>query len=83
MPRYLVSIQICSPDLVVEADSPSEARELANAFIDDKGADYCDLVESMDADVYEVEELDPEVYDMSIGIDKDDCFNIHDLDEKV
>ena len=57
MTRYVVSIAIASPDLIVEANSPEEARDLANAFIDDKGADYCDLIESMDAEVDSIEML--------------------------
>lgn len=83
MPRYLVTIQICSPDLAVEADSPEEVKKMAEAFIDRSSPDYRELVCSMDADVYDAEEVNPDIYDLSWGIDKDDCFYLHDLDEKV
>lgn len=81
MTRYLVSIRIACPDLVVEADSPREARDLANAFIDDRGADYCDLIESMDAEVDSIEEMDTSAgWGLSMGIDSEDALTIHDLD---
>ena len=79
MTRYVVSITIASPDLIVEANSPEEARDLANAFIDDKGADYCDLIESMDAEVDSIEMLGADCQ-LSIGIDRERCFDLHDLD---
>ena len=82
MTRYFVSIHIVSPDLVVEADSPEEAKEIAETFMEDKGRDYQELLMSMDTYVDQVDEIDPTVYDVSWGISADQPFDMHDLDKE-
>lgn len=83
MTRYFVSIQIASPDLIVEADSPEKAKEVAEAFIEDKGRDYCELLMSMDTCVDQIDEIDPNVYDVSWGISIEQPFDMHNLDEEL
>ena len=82
MTRYFVSIVVPCPDLMVEAESPEEAKEIAEAFIDDKGLDYQEIVTSMDAYVDQVDEADPGIYDTSYGISAKKPFELHDLDEE-
>jgi len=82
MTRYFVSFEIACPDLMVEADSPEEAKEIAEAFIEDKGRDYQEMVMAMDAYVDQVDEADPDVYDTSLGLSAKHPFDLHNLDEE-
>ena len=82
MTRYFVSFEIACPDLMVETDSPEEAKKIAEAFIEDKGKDYQEMVMAMDASVDQVDEADPDVYDTSWGLSAKYPFDLHDLDEE-
>jgi len=69
MARYRVSIQIASPDIIVEADDPGEAREIVNAFIEcggEGGMEWAEVLNSMDAEVDQIDEIEPEE---CIGLD--------------
>ena len=82
MTRYFVSFEIACPDLMVEAESPEEAKEIAETFIRDKGRDYQELIMAMDAYVDQVDEADPGIYDTCYGISAKKPFELHNLDEE-
>lgn len=82
MARYAVSMEVCSPDVIVEASSPEEAMEIAEKFIRSGCGDFQDLILAMDVSAESVEELDPDIYETSYGIDKENPYDLHDLDKE-
>lgn len=79
MPTYRVGIWIAHPDVVVRAKNEDEAVELVNAFIEDKGHDWVELITSMDTDIDDIETSPDE----EIGIDANDPFNYHCISEDI
>lgn len=80
MPRYVVSITIASPDVVVDAENEEEARELVETYINDPESDFPEIVCSMDAEIDQIDVVDPNEFDIyEEGIDEDNPFVSHNL----
>lgn len=82
MTKYRVSVWIAPPDIVVDAKNEEEARDIVDAFIEDCGDDWKEIVLSMDTEVDEIiSEEDDEYCNMEydFGLDSKDPFHYHEL----
>ena len=81
MPVYRVSVWIASPDIVVKAKDKEEAREIANAYIEDN-TEWKEAVLSMDTEIDEIISEEDDEYcemDYDFGIDSKNPFYYHKL----
>lgn len=81
MTRYLVTV-VNAFSIPVEAESEEQARELVEEFTDLDNQDFKECVENASYEIGDCEEVDPEIYYSSLGIDAKDPTRLHDLDEE-
>lgn len=82
MTKYRVSVWVAPPDIVVDAKDEEEARDIVDAFVEDCGDDWKEIVLSMDTEIDEIiSEEDDEYCDMEydFGLDSKDPFHYHKL----
>lgn len=77
MARYFVTV-VGSILIPVEAENEKEARDIVETYIEDEDQE---LRETVEFDISDCEEADPDVYDCStLGLSKEQPFHLHDLD---